>query len=306
MPTRPQKSPARGNPAIAVGTERRNAGRPMAIAPEMLRRAAAAIRSAEGLIIAAGAGMGVDSGLPDFRGNEGLWRAYPAMAKLGLSFAELADPEWFLRDPPLAWGFYGHRLGLYRRVAPHAGFALLRRWADARPHGGFVFTSNVDGHFQKAGFAEARVLECHGSLHHFQCVKPCCQATWPAPEAWSLQVDETTLRAAGELPRCVRCGGLARPNVLMFEDATWIPGRTSAQQLRFGAWLRKLRRAGFAVIELGAGTAVPTVRLTAEQLSAAGQAPLIRINPREATGPGNTLALAGGALRVLEELAALL
>ena len=277
----------------------------MGIAPDLLRRAAAAVRSAEGLIIAAGAGMGVDSGLPDFRGDEGFWRAYPPAAKLGLSFADLANPKWFERDPALAWGFYGHRLGLYRQRAPHAGFDLLQRWAKARPQGCFVFTSNVDGHFQKAGFAEGRVVECHGSLQHFQCVKPCCEATWPAP-AGAIEVDPTTLRAPGELPRCVRCGGLARPNVLMFEDTTWIPGRTTAQQLRFAAWLRLLRRGRFAVIELGAGTAVPTVRLTAERLAAAGQVPLIRINPHEAAEAANTLALAGGALRVLEELAALM
>lgn len=295
---------AGGKPAIAVSAERSNAGRLMAITSELLRRAAAAIRSAEGLIIAAGAGMGVDSGLPDFRGNEGFWRAYPRWAKLGLSFADLANPEWFLRDPALAWGFYGHRLGLYRQVEPHAGFGLLHRWAGAMPHGCFVFTSNVDGHFQKAGFSDARVVECHGSLEHFQCVQPCCAATWPAPGL--IEVDKATLRASGELPRCVRCGGLARPNVLMFEDATWSPGRTSAQQLRFDTWLRSLRRGGFAVVEIGAGTAVPTVRLTAERLAAAGQVPLIRINPHEATGPANTLALAGSARRVLEELAALL
>ncbi|KFE66366.1 hypothetical protein [Hyalangium minutum] len=58
-----------------------------------LRRAAEAIRSADALLIGAGAGMGVDSGLPDFRGNEGFWKAYPAYAKLGLDFASMANPE---------------------------------------------------------------------------------------------------------------------------------------------------------------------------------------------------------------------
>ncbi len=62
--------------------------------------------------------MGVDSGLPDFRGAEGFWRAYPVMAKLGLSFEEMANPAWFQTDPHLAWAFYGHRLNLYRRTQP--------------------------------------------------------------------------------------------------------------------------------------------------------------------------------------------
>lgn len=273
--------------------------------PEMLQRAADVIRSAEGLVITAGAGMGVDSGLPDFRSHEGFWRAYPPFAKLGLSFEETASPQWFERDPVLAWGFYGHRFELYRRTTPHEGFAILRRWAEAKPHGCAVFTSNVDGHFQKAGFAEECVVECHGSLQHFQCVKPCCAATWPASADIHFEINPATLRTTGELPCCVRCGGLARPNVLMFGDDAWCPGRTSVQQVRFQAWLRSLARGKFAVIELGAGTAVPTVRLTSEQLAAAGRVPLIRINPRDSGGPPGTLVLADGARAALHALAAL-
>src|SRR3954464_8020694 len=107
---------------------------------EMVRRAAEAIAGADALLIGAGAGMGVDSGLPDFRGTHGFWRAYPPYAELGLDFAALADPRWFRADPALAWGFYGHRLGLYRRTKPHEGFAILRRWAGRMPGGWFVFT----------------------------------------------------------------------------------------------------------------------------------------------------------------------
>ena len=277
----------------------------MAADPEMLHRSAEVIRSAEGLIITAGAGMGVDSGLPDFRSPEGFWRAYPPFSKLGLSFEELANPQWFERDPALAWGFYGHRFELYRQTSPHEGFAILRQWAAAKPNGYAVFTSNVDGHFQKAGFAEERIVECHGSLQHFQCVKPCCAATWPAPVDTHFEIDPAIMRAAGALPCCVRCGGLARPNILMFGDDAWSPGRTLAQQVRFQAWLRSLARGKFVVMELGAGTAVPTVRLTSEQLAAAGRVPLIRINPRDSAGPPGALVLADDARAVLHALAAL-
>src|SRR2546429_5834888 len=104
----------------------------------LIPQAAQAVAAADALLIAAGAGMGVDSGLPDFRGDEGFWHAYPPYARLGLSFVELADPVHFAQDPELAWGFYGHRLELYRKTVPHKGFEILRGW-DAR-----VFTSNVD------------------------------------------------------------------------------------------------------------------------------------------------------------------
>ena len=71
--------------------------------------------------------MGVDSGLPDFRGDQSSWRAYPPYKKLGLNFIEMANPEWFSRDPRLGWGFYGHRLNLYRTTSPH------HRWIRADP-----------------------------------------------------------------------------------------------------------------------------------------------------------------------------
>jgi NAD-dependent SIR2 family protein deacetylase len=126
----------------------------------LLTAAAAALKSADALLIGAGAGMGVDSGLPDFRGPEGFWEAYPPYRKLGLNFVDLANPEWFDQDPALAWGFYGHRRNLYRQTAPHAGFQILRKWAERMRIGYFIFTSNVDGHFQKAGFPVERVMEC--------------------------------------------------------------------------------------------------------------------------------------------------
>src|SRR5437879_3682777 len=103
--------------------------------------------------------MGVDSGLPDFRGREGFWQAYPPFRRLGLDFASLANPRWFAEDPALAWGFYGHRMVLYRQTAPHEGFSVLHRWACRTKRGGFVFTSNVDGHFQRAGFGAEQIVE---------------------------------------------------------------------------------------------------------------------------------------------------
>src|SRR6476469_9695622 len=115
--------------------------------PTPMEAAANAIRSADALLVTAGAGMGVDSGLPDFRGPEGFWRAYPPLQKLGLSFTDIAQPHWFETNPELAWAFYGHRRQLYRQTSPHAGYQMLRRWGQLMPAGGFVVTSNVDGQF---------------------------------------------------------------------------------------------------------------------------------------------------------------
>src|ERR1700693_1271027 len=74
---------------------------------EKLKRAVSWLRQADGLLITAGAGMGVDSGLPDFRGAEGFWRAYPALKHHRMSFEDMANPASFSKMPTLAWGFYG-------------------------------------------------------------------------------------------------------------------------------------------------------------------------------------------------------
>lgn len=251
--------------------------------------AAAVLKGADALIFSAGAGMGVDSGLPDFRGNAGFWRAYPELGRQKTDFTAIANPAAFRRDPELAWGFYGHRLKLYRETVPHQGFAALLTLAEELALPYFVFTSNVDGQFQKAGFDPDRIYECHGSIHHLQCSRPCCGEVWPA-EGVRPQIDEAHCRWLGALPACIHCGALARPNILMFGDVDWVGRRSDAQAARLQAFLQAHRR--IAVLETGAGLAVPTVRRFGERFAPR----LIRINPRDDALPaGGGLALKTGA-----------
>lgn len=261
-----------------------------------IEAAARAISDAKYLLFTAGAGMGVDSGLPDFRGNEGFWRAYPPLAKLGISFSQMANPSWFETDPELAWGFYGHRLNLYRQTAPHEGFAILKSWADEKPTQ--VYTSNVDGAFQKSGIE--KVCEVHGSIHHLQCTKPCSSEIWSADET-RVEIDAEAFRAKGELPRCPRCGESARPNILMFRDGAWTLGRSLKQEQSLMNWLSEIDKTKLTIIECGAGTVIPTVRDFGERLQARG-ANLIRINVGESDGPGGTIAIALGACDALAQI----
>jgi len=269
-----------------------------------LEHAAELVAQADALVIAAGAGMGVDSGLPDFRGNEGFWRAYPALGAARMNFTDVASPRTFARDPPLAWGFYGHRLALYRDTVPHEGFAILHRCAAQMPHGAFVFTSNVDGQFQKAGFAEDRVHECHGSIHVLQCLTPCGPDLWPA-DALRPHINAAVCRWLGDLPTCPRCGALSRPNILMFGDGAWLEQRAAGQQARLDAWLSRASRP--VAIELGAGTHIPSVRYFSTRVLHAHGGRLIRINPREANVPSAMdVGLSVGALAGLRAIDAVI
>lgn len=248
------------------------------------------IDMADGLLITAGAGMGVDSGLPDFRGTEGFWQTYPALRQAGIQFSSIACPDAFREDPHLAWGFYGHRLNLYRQTHPHQGFSILRDLSRHMEHGAFVLTSNVDGQFQMAGSSSHQVAECHGSIHNLQCLDGCMSDIWPAG-GFQPEVDVTDCRLVNEPPRCPWCGGIARPNILMFGDSDWIEHRSREQGAHLEEWLTKIKR--LVILEIGAGTAIPSVRHFGEFLDGF----LIRVNPREPEHPasrrGVSLAMSG-------------
>lgn len=270
---------------------------------EKLKKAAEAIKNADALFITAGAGMGVDSGLPDFRGTSGFWKAYPPIAKLGKSFSEMANPVWFDRNPKIAWAFYGHRLNLYRETVPHEGFKMLLEIGEQKEYGYFIYTSNVDGQFQKAEFEDAFIEECHGSIHHFQCHKPCSGEIWDASNE-EIEVDLDIFEAIEPLPKCKNCGAIARPNILMFSDWNWISHRSVEQGDRMQQWMETLDGldAKVAIIEMGAGHAVPTVRLHSQRVNRSLNATLIRINPRDFDVPENGIGLPLGAKEGIERI----
>jgi NAD-dependent SIR2 family protein deacetylase len=261
-----------------------------------IQAAADLIADADALVITAGAGIGIDSGLPDFRGENGFWNAYPALGKLGMDFTTIANPKAFKTHPALAWGFYGHRLKLYRDIAPHEGFYRLLDLASKMPYGARIFTSNVDGQFQKAGFKEEHVTECHGSIHHLQCMERCVQEAWPAVHFHPV-VDHETCTLQSSLPTCPTCGGLARPNIMMFSDWDFQEQRYAQQKSRLHAWLARTDRP--VVIEIGAGTAIPSVRSFGEGINF----PLIRINPSEwKVGLKRDISLRMGAMDALIQI----
>jgi len=267
----------------------------------LFKYAASIIREAEALVITAGAGMGVDSGLPDFRGDKGFWNAYPAYARLGLSFVDCANPQYFSSDPRFGWGFYGHRTNLYRHTVPHEGYNIILGWIERFRPDCFVVTSNVDGQFQKAGYADERILEVHGSIHWLQCQTPCSNAIWLNKE--NIEIDEASMRACSVLPCCPDCGKVSRPNILMFGDGRWLPDRTTIQERRLDRFLKENRDSRIVVIEIGAGSAIPTIRATSERIGWSMQkASVIRINPREPEIKPPHISISCGALEALRKI----
>jgi NAD-dependent deacetylase len=143
-----------------------------------------------------GAGISAESGVPTFRGQDGLWKQYRAES--------LATPEAFERDPALVWEWYDWRRGLIAPVEPNAGHRVLAGWEAL--FGDFaVITQNVDGLHAKAG--SRNLIELHGNIWKLRCTK----------EGTVEEVRETPLRRLP--PVCPSCGSLRRPHIVWFGEA---------------------------------------------------------------------------------------
>lgn len=169
----------------------------MAMKPE-LEQLKSMIASSDNIVFFGGAGVSTESGIPDFRSVDGLYNQqykYPPETILSASFFE-RDPEEFYR-------FYHAKLVAPPGVKPNAAH---RRLAELEREGKLkaVITQNIDGLHQKAGSRE--VLELHGTTHRCYCAR--CHK--PHPEGF--------INDCEGVPRC-DCGGVVRPDVVLYEEA---------------------------------------------------------------------------------------
>ncbi len=153
------------------------------------------LASAQAVTILTGAGISADSGVPTFRGTDGLWRNFRA--------EDLATPEAFERDPRLVWEWYNWRRELIATKHPniaHLAIAAL----ESRVNDFWLITQNVDGLHRAAG--STRLSEIHGNIWMVRCTA-CAAVTDNHQVPLSL------------LPRCGQCGGLLRPHIVWFGES---------------------------------------------------------------------------------------
>jgi NAD-dependent deacetylase len=147
------------------------------------------------VVVLTGAGISAESGVPTFRGKEGLWGKFKP--------EELATMDAFMANPEIVWEWYSWRRELIEKIAPNPGHYALCDLENRFEHFTLV-TQNVDGLHQQAG--SERVLELHGNIFRNKCQKCSQQFTRQnkfAPEA---------------LPVCEACGGKIRPDVVWFGE----------------------------------------------------------------------------------------
>ena len=152
--------------------------------------------AAKSVCLLTGAGISAESGIPTFRGEEGLWKTYRA--------EQLATLSAFFQDPRLVWEWYDWRRGIIASKDPNMGHKVLAGWEEFFPEFALI-TQNIDGIHQRAG--SQNVIELHGNIWNHRCV------------------DENTIIENHDVPlkeippHCEKCGALMRPHVVWFGES---------------------------------------------------------------------------------------
>jgi len=239
--------------------------------PACLAELTEALTAARRVVVLTGAGISAESGIPTFRGPEGLWK--------GNDPSRLASPGAFAADPELVWEWYDWRRGKVAPCRPNPGHDALAAMEDLFEDF-LLVTQNVDRLHQRAG--SRRLVELHGDLWTLRCADACGFS----------DVDERH-PLLPPLPRCA-CGGLLRPGVVWFGEA-----------LPPGALERAGRAASLAEVFLVVGTSsvvYPAAGLA--DLAGAAGARVFEVNPDPRSRAPGVRALRGPAGEVLPQVLA--
>src|SRR3972149_1999643 len=162
---------------------------------DKIKKAKAIIDNASNITVLTGAGISAESGIPTFRGEDGLWRKFRS--------EELATQEAFQRDPKLVWEWYDWRRGLVKEAMPNPGHYALVNLENEKTNFTLV-TQNIDGLHQLTG--NRNIIEMHGNLWQIRCTS--CGV-----------VEENHDVPLKEIhPKCKNCDALGRPNVVWFGE----------------------------------------------------------------------------------------
>lgn len=152
------------------------------------------LANSERLTVLTGAGVSAESGVPTFRGEDGLWQGFRA--------TDLATPQAFARDAKLVWKFYNWRRELLAPLHPNPAHRALVRLEEKVPHFSLI-TQNIDDLHRRAG--SNNIIELHGNIWLVRCTG--CQL-----------VNRNEQVPLPELPSCSECGDLLRPHVVWFGE----------------------------------------------------------------------------------------
>jgi NAD-dependent deacetylase len=226
------------------------------------------LHSASSVVVLSGAGISAESGIPTFRGSDGLWKQYKP--------EDLATPQAFAKDPRLVWEWYDWRRSLIAKAEPNAGHRALAQLESTKPNFTLI-TQNVDGLHERSG--SRRVLKLHGDIWRMECSE--CGRNWPDRRV-----------PLPKLPPHCGCGAIARPGVVWFGEPlgeVWAEAEHAAREAE-------------VLLVVGTSAVVYPAASLAPIAKSAG-ARVIEINPEQTPLSQHvTLSLRGSAGELLPRL----
>jgi len=169
------------------------------------------LTSQDRLFVLTGAGVSAESGLPTFRGADGLWRGYRVQ--------DVATPAAFRANPEMVWQFYSERRKRHSTVTANPAHFALAQIEAALGERFFLCTQNVDSLHEQAG--SQRIVHMHGRLMQTRCSREGCR-TKPFD-------DERLYLQRAEIPNCPACGAILRPHVCWFGEVPFSMDRIFAE-----------------------------------------------------------------------------
>lgn len=276
---------------------------PRSVKKEVIK-AKALLQEADALLIVTGAGMSVDSGIPTYRGNNGIWTKSIKIGDELYAYDDISSLKMWKTRPELAWGFKAYFYRMMNDLDPHQGYyELLEKINDKFDY--FITTSNIDGYFKKAGFDFNKIYEVHGSVNYLQCMDKNCNIMNGVSEAINLPTFNEETFIADWLPKCPNCNKMSRPNVSMFGDVEFYGKPYEHQRKRLDNWLANINRSNkkLLILEIGCGINPHSLRMSnGRMMSGEWKMPkfdnnigTIRLNPNDEQNDKDTIHIPLGA-----------
>ena len=252
------------------------------------------IINSDAMLVIAGAGMSVDSGIFTYRGTNGIWNKSIQIGNDLYRYDEISSLDMWKKFPELAWGFKSNFYKMMIESEPHQGYYTLLNFVKNKLNNNyFICTSNIDNYFERAGFDIEKIYEVHGTMKYLQCMDKSCSirnGLIPMTKDTMPLFDSQTF-IAKNMPNCPHCKYILRPNVSMFGDVDFYGKPYEYPRKRMEKWLDNINKnkQSLIILEIGCGINPHSLRMNnGRMLSGEWKLPKInnlkcsiRLNPED-------------------------
>ena len=273
------------------------------------------IRNCDALLVIAGAGMSVDSGIFTYRGSNGIWNKSIRIGNEDYRYDEISSLKMWKEYPELAWGFKANFYQMMKDGDPHEGYYTLLNYVKNRLNNNyFICTSNIDNYFERVGFEKDKIYEVHGTMKLLQCMdKKCSLRNGPIEMEDKLmpKFNKDTFISTS-MPKCPYCPNILRPNVSMFGDHDFYGKPYEFARKKMENWINENEKKDnkLVILEIGCGINPHSLRMKdGKMLSGEWKLPkiknlikTIRLNPDDEQEEDNCIHIKLGAKKGLSQL----